>query len=238
MATKGSEDLQNLPKEVIDAAFRFGRAVFRRSLKEVSHRKPKESEIERRFQAFLEDGRFIESTTRLMTKMENLVKASGYKLDETGRAVAQQLVIDRLDAYFRFVDRHAGRPKTREPRKSILNGVLPESSTARDTRRERSRMAALKEGIIPRTAGFTLRQFMRLEGKGHLDMEEAKQYVIQAGLEDDVLSIRANAKAVRNFIEARGINPQLSARLEKELSRSRKAIAKVLAEQLRKKDKT
>jgi hypothetical protein len=96
-------------------------------------------------------------------------------------------------------------------------------------------MATLIKSLIARTAGVKLAQFMRREGKENLDLEEAKQYVRQAGAESDVLSIRANAKSVRGFIKTKELNPNLAVRLEKELSRNKPAIAEILTEKLQRK---
>jgi hypothetical protein len=232
VAAKGATNIHDLEEEMVDAAFGYHRVAFRRWLKKTRHRNPTDSEVEKKVRAFLEDSRLIDALRRLVSEIQDLAKAQGISDEGSGR-FAYQFVIDRINARSRLIDRPRGRPKTREPRRSLLNGVLPESLSAHSTN-AKARMAALKTSLIPRAAGAKLRAYMRWEGLGHLDIEASKQYVLQMKGIEDVLSMRVNAKAVRAFIESEGLNPDLSSLLERELSRKKEAIAEVLLTQLRK----
>jgi hypothetical protein len=232
MAAKGATNIHDLQEEMVDAAFGYQRAAIRRWLKGTRHRNPTDNEVEKTVQIFLEDGRFIDVLRRLVSEMQDLAKARGTS-DEASRRIAYQFVIDRINAKSRLIDRPRGRPKTREPRKSLINGVLPESYFVH-LRSEKARRAELKKSLIARAAGAKLRAYMRLEGRGHLSLEEAKQYVLRTDATKDVLSISVNAKTVRAFLEEKELGRNLAALFEKELSRKKMAIAKVLEEALRK----
>jgi hypothetical protein len=232
MAAKGSTNIRDLQEEMVDAAFGYQRVAVRRWLKETRHRNPTDSEVEKKVQDFLEDGRCIDALNRLVSEMQDLAKAQGIS-DGASRRFAYQFVIDGINAKSKLIDRPRGRPKTREPIKSLINGVLPESYFVH-LRSEKARRAELKKSLIARTAGAKLRAYMRLEGRADLSLEEAKQYVLRTDATNDVLSIPVNAKTVRDFIEEKQLSRNLAALFEKELSRKKMAIAKVLKEALRK----
>lgn len=232
MAKRRSIGAENLPEDVAASAFRFGRAVFRCSIKNTSHRTPTESEVENKFQAFLNDGRFIDDVRRHVAKCEGLVKAAGIKLDNTGRAIARQLVIDRLDTYTRLTDRPKGRPK--KPRISLINGLYYKSVVNPDTTHEKARIAALTHRLAAHTAGTKLRMFMRSQKKDDLDLQQALQYICDNNLGWAVFEMRGHSKALKNFLAVNRLDQDLSPRLEKWLSRNRKAVDDFLEKKLQK----